>query len=425
MNREIPGYYYDNEKKKYFKIEKTHTAPSSAAWSSEAVKRRKVEDKAQKLAERRAHQVKSHIKRHFFAKDIVSPAILAREVGLPYVAESGRGRVEDEDLGAAAWARGIVAKGKIPFAPSFAIERHANMPCFYVSGDDEKTGLGASYAKFVSHEKHTALLAGPYHSIQRRDRNSPQWLLGQSTHYQRVAIPHERRGEWIVHNSTPAPASSDLICVASSNRGLLKMHYDGSVSVAAPRVAQKGIQLPQETFAQDFQEGNHNVVFTGGRQPRLWITDLRAPEPQWSFAKHASSISHIKSVNQHQVLVSGLKSSMALYDVRHLSSDPRGTRPLLRFHGHRNEAYFHIGWDVSPELNVVAAAQDNGTVKLFSLRSGRQLRCPAVESIHVDTPIKALMFQGMPRERRPSLYIAEGPMLRKFSYGTTTWEDEA
>jgi hypothetical protein len=115
---------------------------------------------------------------------------------------------------------------------------------------------------------------------------------------------------------------------------------------------------------------------------------------------------------------------MALYDVRYLSSEPRGTKPLLYFHGHRNEAHFHIGWDVSPELNVVAAAQDNGTVKLFSLRSGRQLRCPAVETIHVDTPIKALMFQMMPRERMPSLFVGEGPLLRKFSFGIRERDDE-
>ncbi|RKL23878.1 hypothetical protein BFJ68_g1037 [Fusarium oxysporum] len=429
MNREIPGYYYDNEKKKYFKIEKTHTAPSSAAWSSDAVKRRKVEHEAQKLAERQAHQVKKHIKRHFVARDTVSSALLTREIGLPYVAESGRGTVEDEDLGAAAWARGLVAKGNIPFAPSFARERHANMPCFYVSGEDEKTGLGASYATL---DEET--LVGSYIPTDENDElvfeagwdpNCPQWLLGESILYQRVAVPHEGRGEWMVHNSTPAPPSSDLICVASSNRGLLKMHSEGSVSVVAPRTAQNGIQLPQEAFAQDFQEGNHNVVFTGGRQPRLWITDLRAPEPQWSFANHASSISHIKSVNPHQVLASGLKSSTALYDVRYLSSDPLGTKPMLHFNGHRNEAHFHIGWDVSPELKVVAAAQDNGTVKLFSLRSGRKLRCPAVELIHTDTPVKALMFQRMPRERMPSLFVGEGPLLRKFSFGTLKWDDEA
>ncbi|KAF5628380.1 myocyte-specific enhancer factor 2d [Fusarium sp. NRRL 52700] len=433
MNPEIPGYYYDNEKKKYFKIENTHTAPSSAAWSSDAVKRRKVEHEAQKLAEHQAYQVKKHIKRHFVARDTVTSALLTREIGLPYVAERGRGRVEDEDLGAAAWARGSVAKGNVPFAPSFARERRANMPCFYVSGDDEKTGLGASYATL---DEET--LVGSYIPTDENDELNS--FLTRSTQffwqnpiipyrgailYQRVAVPHEGRGEWMVHNSTPAPSSSDLICVASSSRGLLRMHSEGSVSVVAPRAAQNGTQLPQETFAQDFQEGNHNVVFTGGRQPRLWITDLRAPEPQWSFANHASSISHIKSVNPHQLLASGLKSSMALYDVRYLTSDPRGTKPLLHFDGHRNEAHFHIGWDASPELNIVAAAQDNGTVKLFSLKSGCQLRCTAAETIHVDSPVKALMFQRMPRERMPSLFVGEGPLLRKFSFGIQEWGDEA
>jgi WD40 repeat protein len=184
------------------------------------------------------------------------------------------------------------------------------------------------------------------------------------------------------------------------------------------------MQVPQEIFAQDFQEGNPNVLLAGGRQPRLWLTDLRSPHTQWSFAKHVSSISHIKSVNPHQVLVCGLQSSMALYDVRFFQRNPRGTRPLLKFHEHHNEAHFHIGWDVSPELNVVAAAQDNGTVKLFSLKSGRRLQCPVVESIQVDAPIKALMFQKMPRERMASLFVGEGPLLRKFSFGALEWGDE-
>jgi hypothetical protein len=136
----------DHDKKKYFKIEKTQTAPSSAAWSSDAVKRRKVEEKIQKSAQHRAYLIRNHIKRHFIAKDAVVSALLAREVGLPYAAERGRGKLEDGDLGAAAWADGLVAKGNVPFAPSFARQRYPNMPCFHVSGEDEKTGLGVAYA---------------------------------------------------------------------------------------------------------------------------------------------------------------------------------------------------------------------------------------------------------------------------------------
>jgi hypothetical protein len=138
--------YTDPVKKKYFKIEKTQTAPASVAWSKDAVKRRRIEDKAQKVAQHRAHLIRNHIKRHFVANDAVTSALLTREINLPYAAERGRGRLEDGDLGAAAWASGLVAKGDIPFAPSFARQRYANMPCFYVAGEDEKTGLGVAYA---------------------------------------------------------------------------------------------------------------------------------------------------------------------------------------------------------------------------------------------------------------------------------------
>ncbi|RGP59729.1 myocyte-specific enhancer factor 2d [Fusarium longipes] len=436
MNREIPGYYFDHDKKKYFKIEKTQTAPSSAAWSSDAVKRRKVEENIQKSAQHRAHLIRNHIKRHFITKDVVASALLAREASLSYAAERGRGKLEDVDLGAAAWADGLVAKGNVPFAPSFARQRHPNMPCFHVSGEDKKTGLGVAYAtldeeslvgSYIPTDKNDScglylfspLLSDP------EDVTRPQWLLGETNHYQRLSVRHGLHDEWIVHSSTPAPPSSDLICVIGSNNGLMQVHSNETLSATAPGVAPKDMKLPQEIFTQDFQEGNHNVLLAGGRQPRLWVTDLRAPEPQWLFAKHTSSITHLKSVNPHQVIVSGLQSSMALYDVRFLSQNPHATKPLLHFPGHHNEAHIHIGWDVCPELNVVAAAQDNGTVKLFSLRSGRQLRCSAVKAIRASTPIKALMFQRMPRERIASLFIGEGPLLRKYSFGALAWSDEA
>ncbi|KAM5342938.1 hypothetical protein ACJ41O_013904 [Fusarium nematophilum] len=484
MNREIPGYYYDPEKKKYFKIEKSQTAPSSASWSSDAVKRRKVQDETQQAARHRAHLVRNHIKRHFLTRDAVTSGLLAREIRLPFAAESGRGRMEDRDLVTAAWAAGVVDKGSVPFAPSYARARYANMPCFYVGGEDQKTGLGVAYATLdeetligshiptdkndkIHFSREAPSSSGralsfrtemircaqmssikyhrPSHKILLTSRESdhscglyffspplsgpedqtrPHWLLGETNHYQRLSIRHGLHDEWVVHSSTPAPPSSDLICVIGSNSGLFQMRSNESLNPIAPSVTPKGMHLPQEIFAQDFQRDNHNILLAGGRQPRLWITDLRAPEAKWSFAKHRSSISHIKSVNPHQVLVSGLRSSMALYDVRFLSRNPRGVKPLLTFQEHRNEAHFHVGWDASPELNVVAAAQDNGTVKLFSLRSGCQLQCPGVDSINVGAPIKALMFQQMPRERMPSLFVGEGPLLRKFSLGAVEWDDE-
>lgn len=136
----------DAEKKKYFKIQKSHAASANAAYSSDAVKRRRIQDRAAQAARQRAHLVRNHIKRHPISRDAVYGGLLTREIGLGYMAERGRGRVEDADLAADAWARGVVAQGSLSFAPSFARARYANMPCFYVGGEDTKTGLGVTFA---------------------------------------------------------------------------------------------------------------------------------------------------------------------------------------------------------------------------------------------------------------------------------------
>lgn len=246
-----------------------------------------------------------------------------------------------------------------------------------------------------------------------------------ANHYQRLSIRHRLRDEWLVHQSTPGPASSDLLCVIGTNAGILRVRSNETMAWITPQDCPKGIQLPREIFDQDFQKSNHNVLLAGGRQARLWITDLRTPESEWTFIRTASSIAHLRSVNPHQILCAGLQNSMSLYDMRYFSKRPNGIGPLLTFPEYQNEAHFHTGWDVCPELNTVAAAQDDGTVKLFSLQSGRSLRCKALEKMQTDTPIKALMFQTMPGDKVPSLFVGEGQSLRKFSYGVLEFEDEA
>jgi len=50
MNRgTIPGFYYDEEKKKYFKIQPNHVAPAEAKYSKSTVKREQRESKRRKL----------------------------------------------------------------------------------------------------------------------------------------------------------------------------------------------------------------------------------------------------------------------------------------------------------------------------------------------------------------------------------------
>lgn len=253
---------------------------------------------------------------------------------------------------------------------------------------------------------------------------------------------HRNRSDWVVHRSAPAPASSDLFCALATNHGIVTVASNEHMSIHEPTATtdQKNSSKrrsvhpfsPKEVLDVDFQKNNHNVVLAGGRSPRLWVSDLRAPEAQWSFIKHSSSVARLRSVNEHQVVVSGLQHSMALYDLRYapvLSSPPSGPprakgwfKPLLTFPSYRNEAHIHVGFDVCPELGAVAAAQDDGTVGIFSLASGRKMRCEAMETATMKRkggqPIRALMFtEGQESERTPSLWVGEGMGIVKYAFG--------
>lgn len=144
--------FIDEEKGKYFKIEKTQSAPQNAAWSAESVKRRKVKHREAEAVAARQERLKRHIVRSAVLRDPLLGGFLEAELGVvkrERKIRSGGGGGSSfgvNDVPAAAWAKGLTDKGDVPFVPSFATGRFPNIPCFWVSGHDDKTGLGVAYA---------------------------------------------------------------------------------------------------------------------------------------------------------------------------------------------------------------------------------------------------------------------------------------
>lgn len=219
---------------------------------------------------------------------------------------------------------------------------------------------------------------------------------------------------------TPAPPSSNLICVIGTTDGILKFQPQGPLMWVStgPSPQPKGSRFELgDIFSLDFLRGDHNVIFAGGRSNRFSLIDMRAPANQWDKIRHKSSVAHVRSVNDHQVLAVGPRNAMSLYDIRFRRSRPNGHQPLLTFPGFRNEAYVHFGLDVEPELGLVAAAHDDFRVGVYSLRSGRRLACPVVDAERDKLVVKGVVFQTLPGDRNPSLFLGLGQEVRKYSFG--------
>ena len=189
-----------------------------------------------------------------------------------------------------------------------------------------------------------------------------------------------------------------------------------------------------DVFSVDFRHRDPSTLLAGGRRGGIWLGDLRQNGRQaWvNVAAADEPVAHVKSVGEHCVLMAGTHNKMALYDLRFNSKIPNAmkpvveeTRPLFHFRGYKNEAHVtSLGLDVDPVQGLVAAAQDDGTVALFSLHSGRRLPSRDIDAIKQAGPVAAIHFATMPCDQDASLFVGKGGEVHKFSFGKREGEDE-
>ncbi|KAF3012016.1 hypothetical protein E8E14_005488 [Neopestalotiopsis sp. 37M] len=484
----IPGYYYDATKKRYFKVEKGQTAPATSAYSSDAVKKRKLEDTKIQQAAERLNLNKNRVKR--------SPALMGPLPGAG-IAREFHGGVQ-QDMGAAAIAASLINRGSIPFNnPRWSPSQNINIMC--VVGKDAFTDL--SFA-FVFHPRlmidsrySISARLGPYHewtvdqlsamkfdhhhntliaasarpesaaqirirkvitTYSTKDGSRPAVQLGIPTDsISTITVggvnPHRPTADHEIHAiAIPDVASGGAVCAIGSKRGIL--HYDTSAGTSlhwvalCPRKSSTMLaKAYRDIFAVDYFRGHDSIILGGGRPGRCFVTDTRTTDAHWQSFSHGTSITHIKSLNQHHVLVSGLQNKMRIYDLRMVDRQYRSTdggtdewqtlhsgrEPafgLVEFPEYKNNAHIKIGLDVDLDTGIVATAHDDGRVALHSLQSGKQLESPEVDKVKVDVdyrgPIKALQFAKMNTDPHSSLFVGAGPHIKVFSYGSVIAPDD-
>jgi hypothetical protein len=143
-------------------------------------------------------------------------------------------------------------------------------------------------------------------------------------------------------------------------------------------------------------------VLTGGlRSGGIILYDARSRGGIQRFT-HPGPVVALKAVEEgRRIVVAGMNSEMAMYDWRMLKEETsisrKGTehwkiqnkedviwkapirketktaRPVLKLKYH-NQFMYPLGFDVCPELGLVAAAEDDGNISVWSLRNGEKVR---------------------------------------------------
>ncbi|KAK8039163.1 hypothetical protein PG993_007574 [Apiospora rasikravindrae] len=496
----------DEEKKRYFKVESSRTAPTTSSWSSDNVKKRRLESQEAAAVLQRLSLEKGRLKRSRLMNDALIGGVYAREYGLVR-----------RDVQEAGYAKGIVEKGIIPLADA-RWRSSTNVRQLCVIGADTKTGLGVAYATldelllfstYIPRDRngrvHRQLLANyntprgnPYSELavsqlsdikfhkpstsvlvssrapgremslwlfkpveapSNSTNTTPQWLLGWGTGelespFTNVRIPgHNRKiTDYQINVIAPGPAASSTVCGIGSNRGILQWDAERDPKWLAPSSrATTYAEIYRDIFALEFLNEHPSILLAGGRPGHLSIKDVRDRNDDTRDVSRrlGSPITHIKSLNEHHVLVSGLKNSMAVYDVRMMRSssssssrsdsinhnnNARANRhhptfahvlPLIQFPEYRNGPHIQIGLDVDKDNGIVAAAHDDGKVAVYSTKTGHRLKSPDIDQIRSHRGvIQALQFETMPRDSHPTIFVGNGSNLHAYSFGVRNTDDE-
>jgi hypothetical protein len=277
-----------------------------------------------------------------------------------------------------------------------------------------------------------------------------------------------------------APANSPLTCIGGTDRGIVQLQNDKLAWITPTPPRRKHRQrrehdAPDATLppwqtnilSVDFLPSNPaSLIAAGTRSGYVCLLDTRTPPHEWTVQsntfKHPSSIAHLRAVGPYELLAAGPRNAMAVYDIRYLQQqqqqppsqpslpqrtttttgrgkaakeeqwnphpNPNATLPLLTFPSYRNEAHIQFGLDVLTHPGygpgygyggggIVAAAHDDSTVGVYSLRDGARI-APAgdVDGIKPRGVVGSLMWQTLAGDRHPCLFVGEGSVVRKYSF---------
>ncbi|MCJ1276180.1 hypothetical protein MMC21_003985 [Puttea exsequens] len=390
----LPGFYYDEAKKKYFKILPNHIAPKGAKYSKDAI----IQDQRAERQILPASDPGEPVRRQ-------KSRVLGHPLGgaITLQREHGIGFLDHRRASAQAWARGLRSTYAIqthglcaifvcdpqtgiliytnpsnPYQSTtyYAVPRHrgttapSHTPCAVL--DSEASSLSLSPSRVLC----TTTLGGSNQACMHVTRLAEPYLIhgsdndGRFTHDVSMIVRPSKPLSFWASAASPSLSRSDF-AVGTSCGTIVAMDGDWSLE-NRQSFGDEGVDV----LAVDWLD--RNIVLNGFRDGtvRLWDTRATGMDAVSTRVKHGSCVAHVRAINEHVIVVAGMHNRLCTYDLRFLHAQEQyagTTRPWLQFQGYQNwDMGVKLGFDVSQGL--IAAATDLRRVKIFDVSSGAELR---------------------------------------------------
>ncbi|KAL3461095.1 hypothetical protein BJX64DRAFT_171446 [Aspergillus heterothallicus] len=420
MNREIPGFYYDPEKKKYFKIQANHKSTPGSQYSKDVVKRKRADQEKRQRKARYIQRAETEtIKR---SASLRHPLIqIGREIG---AASSSRSlHYEQQGLAYASQLCRTQLHEFEPWPDQYTIKHVVRNPrsgILIASGhrggessvsvcfpdfDQEKWTYNRTMERLLFKEQyrlsslslsHTGYLlatmdSGPSGDSFLAPRMLPDPDEGGDyrwppffSHPIRI---HTTSSLWC---SSPSPAGEVPRFAVGTSDGLYTLEGFGSYWA----LSKKGFPTVGGHPKHRRVDSSHalitavewlssDVIAAGLKDSTIFLHDIRSGGSA-ARLQHPHAVTKIRNIDPYRIVVAGI-NSLQMYDIRYpangLQRKPNpnhkhhtSTRPYINFLDHAPE--FIPDFDISSELGLLASASDDHTIQLFSLRTGESVISP-------------------------------------------------
>ncbi|KAL4872730.1 hypothetical protein BDV12DRAFT_161426 [Aspergillus spectabilis] len=439
MNREIPGFYFDPEKKKYFKIQANHKSSPGSQYSQDAVKRKRVDhEKRQRKARLIQRHEKEKIKR---AACLQHPLMQAqREVG----AFPAPRPVEHEQVGlayASQFRRNQLHQFE-PWPDQYTIKQIVRNPrsgILIASGhrggessvsvcfpdcDQEKWTYNRTMERLLFKEpyrlsslslSHTGYLLATMDSGPNGDSFLAPRMLPDPDEGGDYRWPpffshpiriHTTSSLWC---SSPSPTGDLPRFAVGTSDGLYTLEGFGSYWALSkkpfPNEKPTGKPKRRQTDTSHalitaVEWLSPDVIAAGLKNSTIFLHDTRS-NGSAARLQHPHAVTKLRKLDEYRIVVAGI-NSLQMYDIRYppnnLQRNPNpnakhhtSTRPYLSFCDTSSEII--PDFDISPELGLLASASTDRTIQLFSLRTGEQVISPLTR-YQYRNPIQSVCFEA-------------------------------
>ncbi|KAI9697736.1 MAG: hypothetical protein M1820_007723 [Bogoriella megaspora] len=425
MAPQLPGMYYDAEKRKYFKIAKNHEAPQGAKYNRENVKREALEGKKRRIDETENAKRVSQTVQRSRALSNFGASCFRREI---------HGRVARDQLSSIYAARigekqSRHIKRVSPRRP-WQINHLVHEPKrdIWMSAYNRDTEPPACALRM---ELSPWALVNPVSQAQVRSAAGylyrPDIDYASYSHISSLHIGTMSNflvgttrggyppGKLIVANFVDSQDHDNFIAptyVQYSPNGELSDKKWYTIRDSSPNSSKEHVALGTcsgvsvvhlvENKLQHIQESQRiggdiltvewldsQIIIAKTSLGTIALCDTRTGLPTLQFRHANHTVPGIKCLPPSQgpyIIASAVEGSLMMYDIRMTSEtvSSKPAEPVLKFQGlNINPGSVHKpSFDISPSTDLLATTSIRNTIELFSLRSARHLRTitPSVQS---------------------------------------------